>query len=258
MKVYTLKPEVFQQEKRKVIRRSVIIFLLLLAAASVAGLLALWSGRDQADSADGFLPVWSAFVLIGVFALYGAYRGMRRSLRILKDGWDSYELGFGEDFVLKKQANMPEVEIGRDEIIRVQEATSKGTPNGLVIRTADRHRFISVPVALDGYEEVKGKLADWQPVEPLSTVKYRYLQILIWLFMPASFLVIFLSRNEWLVLGAGIILVTFMGFVIFELYRSRNIDPRAKNLRFMVVATIGLIVIVVLRVYALVGHLQKQ
>jgi len=258
MKVYTLKPEVFQREKRKVVRRSIILSLLLLAAASVAGLLAVWSESKQADSADGFLPVWSTFVFIGVLVLYGAYRGMRRSLRILKDGWDSYELGLGDDFVLKKQANMPEVEIGRDEITGVQEATSKGAPNGLVIRTADRHLFISVPAALDGYDEVKAKLADWRPVEPLSTAKYRYLQILIWLLMPASFLVIFLSRNEWLVLGVGVILVTFMGFVVIELYRSKNIDPRAKNLRFMIGATIGLIVIVALRVYALVAHLQKQ
>jgi len=49
-----------------------------------------------------------------------------------------------------------------------------------------------------------------------------------------------------------------MGFVVIELYRSKNIDPRAKNLRFMIGATIGLIVIVALRVYALVAHLQKQ
>jgi len=35
MKVYTLKPEVFQREKRKVVRRSIILSLLLLAAASV-------------------------------------------------------------------------------------------------------------------------------------------------------------------------------------------------------------------------------
>jgi hypothetical protein len=258
MKVYTLKPEGFQRERRKAITRGIVWSVLLSAIAFIAGLFGLASENDQGASADGKVPVWPLLVFIAVCVPYGAFRGIRRSLRILREGWDSYELGLGDDFVLKKQANMPEIEIGRDEITRVQEASSKGIPNGLVIRTADRQCFISVPVALDGYDEVKYQLGHWHQLEALSTLKYLALQILVWLLIPAALLVIFVSRNEWLVLAVGIMLITFMGFAIVELRRSMNVDSRAKNLRFMILATIVLIVMVVLRVYALVAHLQRQ
>jgi hypothetical protein len=153
---------------------------------------------------------------------------------------------------------MPDVEIGRHESTKIHEAPPNGTPNGLVIRTAERQRFINIPVALDGYDEVKDQLGHWQQIEPLSTKKYLGLQTLIWLLVPAAYLVMFISRNAWLVLTVGILLIALMGFAVVELRRSMNVDSRVKNMKIMVFGFIVLIVIIVVRVYVLVAHVERQ
>ena len=255
MKVYTLRPEGFKREGRKAIIRGVIFYSLMLAF--MAGFLWYLSG-DQSPFAFKDVPVWPLCVFIAALILYTAVRAIRRALRILRDGWDSYELGLGEDFVLKKQVNMPEVEIGRDEVIRIQEARTNEAPDSLVIRSADSRRFIIVPTALDGYAEVKDQLGHWRQIEPLSTRKYVALQILLWMLVPAGYLVILMSQNLWLVLIVGILMMALVGWGMIELRRAMNVDSRVKNLRLVVFAIMVLTVITTVRVCVLVANLKRR
>lgn len=209
-KIYSLKPEGFEPLKRKLILRGIGVGLL---ASGTVFAIQLLTGKLS-------LPVLALALPIIVFALV---RGIRRGLNMQRDGWSSYRLVVADDFVIKQQANMPDVEIELGEIAKLIQ-----THAGIEIKTRDRLRVILVSSSLDGYDEVTTTLRQWRDFEDESsrTRQQQLLLALVVLCECAALAAVMISQEAIIVLPSGIFVIATMVWGYLELKRSPNVDAR--------------------------------
>ena len=212
-KIYCLKPEGFGRLERKLVLRGIVVGLV-----AVGTVFAI-----QLATAKLSLLVMALALPIIVFALAS---GIRRGLNMQRDGWSSYRLVLADDFVIKQQANMPDVEIGRGEIAKLIQ-----THAGIEIKTRDRLRVILVPASLDGYDEVTTTLQEWRDFEDESSRSRRrqWLLALVVLVEGTAFAAVMISGKAIVVLPSGIFVITTMVWGYLELKRSPNVDARLKK-----------------------------
>jgi hypothetical protein len=160
------------------------------------------------------------------FLLVSSIVGVRRGRKILDENLTSYQLLVGSDSVIKRQAKFPDIEIHREQIIKVEEKS--GT--GLFIRTADKKSFINVPEGLEGMDELKGTLSKWISPDSVISSKERgtILQVMALLSFGLAFAILWLSTNLVLVIAAGIFLIVYTIWGSVSLLRKREIDARVK------------------------------
>ena len=106
----------------------------------------------RSGSIVSFLP--SLFLIL--FLLGAMVPGVRNGLKRNRQSWDSYELVIGEDFLIRRIADFPDLEIQRHEVTVIKES-----PKGLRVQTKLRDRSIGIASALVGYEDAKERLSSW-------------------------------------------------------------------------------------------------
>ena len=212
-KIYSLRPGGFEPLKRKLILRGIGVGLL---ASGTVFAIQLLTGKLS-------LPVLGLALPIIVFALV---RGIRRGLNLQRDAWSSYRSVVAGDFVIKQQANMPDVEIERGEIAKLIQ-----THAGIEIKTRDRLRVILVSSSLDGYDEVTTTLRQWRAFEDESsqTRQRQLLLALVVLFECAALAAVMISQKTIVVLPSGMFVIATMVWGYLELNRSPNVDARLKK-----------------------------
>src|SRR5260370_41183945 len=87
-------------------------------------------------------------LLIGALAS-GLLKGMKQN----REAWNTYELIIGEDFLIRRIKNFPELEIRRDEITSMKES-----PAGLQVERGSRNRTIGIASSLVDYEDSRTRL----------------------------------------------------------------------------------------------------
>jgi hypothetical protein len=123
---------------------TVVLALLLVLAACGAGLR---EGRGV-----GALAVPIGLLLVLVVWSY------RRRVATLRARWAAFELVLEEDALLREVPGMPPMRLAREDVVSVEEH-----PLGLVVR--DRgERALAVPRELDGYADLRERLAAWSPI----------------------------------------------------------------------------------------------
>jgi hypothetical protein len=213
MKIYLLSPQSIERAKRKAVIRGVVLGGFALALGLVpsvaAGLISI-----------GPLVMAIPIILVSIFI------GIRRGLKILDENLKSYQLLVSSDSVVKRQGRLPDVEIHRERITRVEE--KPGT--GLYIRTADKKSFINVPEGLEGMNELKETLSKWRPPDSIISSKERgpLLLAVALLSFGLAFATLWLSTNLALVMAAGIFLIVYTVWGSVALSRRQDVDARLK------------------------------
>jgi hypothetical protein len=137
----------------------------------------------------GHAPLWPLCAVYGLlmFLATASLRGLGR----WKDQWRSYELVLDEDRIQQIERGGVTLTLLKTEVTRLLETRDLG----MAIQTQDPRRSIWAPSALNGYEELRARLAAWAPVEespqsdPQSSIHgHRAVQ---WIFAlyPAALLV---------------------------------------------------------------------
>lgn len=213
MKIYVLSPQSIERAKRKAVIRGVVLGGFALALGLVPSV------------AVGLISIGPLVIAIPIM-LVSLVIGIRRALKILDENLKSYQLLVSSDSVIKRQGRLPDVEIHREQITRVEE--KPGT--GLFIRIADKKSFINVPEGLEGMDELKETLSNWRPPDSIISSKERgpLLLAVALLSFGLAFATLWLSTNLALVIAAGIFLIVYMAWGSVVLLRRRDIDPRVK------------------------------
>jgi hypothetical protein len=212
MKIYVLPPESIERAKRKALIRSLVFSGFTLPLALVGPVTA------------GFISVGALVIVIPII-MATIVIGFRRGFKILDENLKSYQLLVSSDSVVKRQCNLPDVEIHREQITRVDE--KPGT--GLFIRTVDKRSFINVPEGLEGMNELKETLSEWRPSDSIISSEERG-PLLFWgalILFGLALITLWLSTNLALVIAAGLYLTILM-ILSFVLQRRRHVDPRTK------------------------------
>jgi hypothetical protein len=161
VRTYHLPPEGYMATRNKVLKLSIvasagpILFALFLAYKMFGQ---TWHRNSIASLLSTVIFV---LIIFGATAL-GLRKGMKRG----QESWDSFELVVGEDFVLRRKKDFPDLEIQRHEVTRIRESA-----NGLSVETKLRDRAIGIPRALTDYEAARERLCRWMPlvhVQPLG------------------------------------------------------------------------------------------
>jgi hypothetical protein len=213
MKIYVLSPQSIKREKRKALTRgSILMAFSLVLPLGVLTATGLLSGLGLVFA----IPL----------ALVSGIISVRRGWKILDENLTSYQLLVGPDSVVKRQGRIPDIEIHREKIAKIEE--KPGT--GLFIRTGDKKSFINVPEGLEGVDELKETLSKWLRPDSIISSKERgpILQAVALLSFGIAFAVLWLSTNLALVIVAGTFLIVYFIWGSVHLRGRKDIDARAK------------------------------
>lgn len=212
MESYTLAPEGFNKIKRRLIGMFLFIFSLITATYFY------FSVSKDAES-QSQPPSLAINLIVLVFFLVIMLPMALNTIRQQKRRWLAYRLTFSPTVITKEEGDLPTVTIPVEQIMRLEEVPG----DELWIKTKQRNVFIAVPASLNGYEQVKARLAQIREIEqkPRHTIPLRLLLafpfgvFVVWLMY-----VVMRSQNASFVLPVGALLALLFGWSLKEMQRS--------------------------------------
>jgi hypothetical protein len=180
--------------KAQLRRRTYVMYAISGAAVITFGLWTI-SSRPAEDRLAYLFP---AIIVAGIIG----FMGYRQVLQV-RPLQDSVQIVLGEDFIIRRQANMPEVRLPRGEVTHLIE-----TQEGLVVHTSTPGRQLYVPrqLAPNDYAAVRAQLVPWAPLKPAG-VMGRLNAVGVHIAFLAAFTVFFLSNSLWIVIPVGLALL---------------------------------------------------
>jgi FtsH-binding integral membrane protein len=242
-KTYRLRPELFEPEKVRLMRGFYSAFLMALIAALMLSIRSVsFSPGPQLVIALAFVTVAAFFTIsIGFWSIF-------RSLRLRKELWQSFELTLTENGITRRASDHNDFTVPRSEVAGFDETAGRG----FFIKTTDRHHYIYVPAALEGYDELKGRLAEWRPFPPARSHEP------IWrspFFVGASCLaawsVLWYSRDREYVTLAAFVLLTFLLATFIGVLLSPRVSRTIKRTSWLYLAVAALALVRIYTVFRL-------
>lgn len=166
-----------------------------------------------------------------------------RSLRIQKTGLDSYELTVDEGMIVRKQDELPEVAIQRDQVTGIHETAGVG----MLVMTGDCYKYIFIPVMLDNYDEVRDELKEWKAIEIMPDRKILSRPLPAAIVFSVSLMTTILAEDIGLFLPAGLLLVSLLVYTLFELHIDIDVSSRVKRKRLITKGLVLSVSILILR-----------
>ena len=119
VRTYRLAPEGPNAARNKSLGQRIGLF-----AGTVVFLLVLqykqFGDSWQTGSVVSVLPSLLVFLFVLGAIAFGAKKGLKRN----QESWDSYELVIGEDFLIRRIKDFPELEIQRHEVTAIRESAT--------------------------------------------------------------------------------------------------------------------------------------
>lgn len=225
-RTYRLAPEGFSAARNRLLRQravlfvGVVVFLLVLAYKELGQ---TW----ERDSITSLLPAF-LFVLF----VFGALAvGLRKGIKRNQESWDSFELVVGDDSVIRRIKDFPELEIQRHEVTRIRE-----TAAGLCLETKLKDRTIGIARALVDYEDARGRLSRWMP--PVNEPQQGWTAPIRWMWVyPVITLILFavfyMTTSNWLIVATGVPLLIGLSVAIWLIRRSVQVSAQMKRLSLL-------------------------
>jgi hypothetical protein len=152
---YWLQPSTLRDAERKQFRSSLPQFLVMLLVVLLPTFFVARSNRS----------LLIVFLLLD--ALYIAYIGavtIPRMRRRLAKCWDTYVLEIGPDYLLRQQADTPEIRMSFSEVKRIEHLPERY----LRVIGNTKRDVIGIPEGLDDFSDVLLELSNVFPAKRLS------------------------------------------------------------------------------------------
>jgi hypothetical protein len=149
-------PEVYRQSMQKLplaqwrARRFAVLSLVLATTAVTAAIS--WLVEDPHDAIDGALIIGSIGLVAVPYVMWRAGQRVRRH-------YNAFELSIGADHVRIAAKGSGRVTFRKDEIMSLSEGAS-----GLVVHTSQPGVVVQVPLTVEGYPDVRSRLAGARPI----------------------------------------------------------------------------------------------
>lgn len=227
-RTYHLDPEGSAAARNRLLRQRAVLFVGLAVFLLVLAYKQLGQTWER-DSITSLLPAF-LFVLLG---LGGLAVGLRKGIKRNQESWASFELVVGEDSVIRRIKDFPELEIQRHEVTRIRE-----TAAGLCVETKLKDRTIAIARALIDYEDARERLSRWMPPvnEPpqgwTAPIRWMWVYPLITLILFAVF---YMTTSSWLIVATGVPLLIGLCVAIWFIRRSVQVSAQMKRLSLLTV-----------------------
>jgi hypothetical protein len=230
------------EEKR--IQISCVPTLALVVAVTTVVFIALGISKGATPKL-----MMSYGLMMAAYIAYLVIWYPRRMMRRLIRCWETYELEIGPDYLLRRQADIPDLRVQFDEVQAVERVQGRH----LLVIGKSKGRVIIIPEGIDQFDSVLKTISSLCPVR-VRTIeqwqKYRALMaaglllyvVMLWTTSPL--VVIPLS----LVMGSAIV------WVFFWIQRNPNVLPSTKRIAWVYWLFFAMCVV---KLFAAVGGIGK-
>lgn len=225
-RTYRLAPEGYTAARNRLLRQRIVLFAAVILFAFVL-VYKMFGQTWQWGSIRSLLPSFLCFLIISGALASGLRKGLKRN----QESWNSFELVVGEDFVIRKIKDFPELEIQRHEVTAIKE-----TPTGLYVKTKLSDRTIGIARALVDYDDAKERLSSWMPLMHEHPRGWTAATRWVWVFPLITILLFalcFLSTNSWVVVGTGVPLLIGLSVSIWLTRRSVQTSAHMKRISLL-------------------------
>ncbi|HKV82613.1 MAG TPA: hypothetical protein VJP02_30975 [Candidatus Sulfotelmatobacter sp.] len=214
---YRLLPAALPAEE-KLIRTAYVPTLLLVVAVStiVFVVLGTWKGATQKLLLEYglFMTAYMAYV-----AFWSPLRMKRRLIKY----WGTYDLEMGPDYLLRRQADLPDLRLDFSEVSAVAHVP------GRYLRVVGKRggQVISIPEGIEQFDQVLVAVSSIRPVELQRVQEWQKYRI----FMAAAlimFVTMLWSTSPVVVIPLSITMGAVIVWTVFWIRRNPNLRRRTK------------------------------
>ena len=204
------------------IKKEIILRTVLFAILSTGAGLTISHYNSSNHSNDFIIYLFLIPIIICVLA-YGINKGIKRQ----KEIFESYKLTITDNEVIREQANTPTIVIPNNSIKSIKK-NSNGT---LTIIGTNPTKTIGVPPQLENFKKLSQLLSDFSPINDSSNMSFihKYKGILVSLIMILLMIAVYTSTNKLIVGLSGAILTLGLGYSLYLIQISKNIDRKTKK-----------------------------
>jgi hypothetical protein len=228
VRTYHFPPEEYVTARNKLLKQRAVVFAGIILFVFVLAYKMFGEILHEDSIASLLPPIVFALIVSGMLVM-GVQKGIKRH----KESWDSFELVVGEDFVIRRIKDFPELEIQRREVIRIRETTTD-----LYVETQAKDRTIGIARTLTDYKDARDRLSRWMPLVQEPPRKWTAPTRWIWmapLITVILFAFCFMSTNNLVVVAAGLPLAIWLSVSMWILRRSVQVSAHMKRLSLLTV-----------------------
>jgi hypothetical protein len=226
VRTYHLALEGFRAARNRLLKQKIAVFVaifLFLLALAYREFGETW----QRDSVVSLIPTFVFLLIVSGALAVGFRKGIKRN----QESWDSFELVVGDDFVIRRIKDFPELEIQQHEVTAIRESAV-----GLHVETNLKDRTIGIATALIDYADVKERLSRWAPVQQLQQGRLTASR---WMWgLPVIFVVLFgifyMATKSWVILATGAPLLAVLSWSIWSIRQSVQVSAHMRRLSLLV------------------------
>lgn len=205
-------------EKR--IRTSYVPTLVLVIAASTVVFVALGLSKGATPkSMMTYGLVMTAYIVCIV--IWYPRRMRRRLIRC----WETYDLEIGHDYLVRRQADLPDLRLQFNDVQAVEQV------KGEYLRVIGRSKghVIAIPESMDQFAEVLNRVSSICPVRVRTLEEWEKHR----LFMGAAlllFMIMLWATSTVVVIPLSLVMGFTIGWIFFWFRRNASISERAKRI----------------------------
>ncbi len=238
---YRLTPESLPAAEQMVRNRQLVPYLVIVAALILISTFLGFRGGNN---------VFVSAIITGLFLTYIFFIVPRRTRRVLSRCWSSYALEIGPDYLLRQQADTPDLRLAFSEIKRIERRPDEYVR---VIGTK-RMQIIGIPHGIERFDEVWQTIGQLAPVTEHASDQYL-LRNLITAAFGVGFLGMLWSTSPRIVFPLAAALGGVLIWRMIVVRRSPNVSRQTKRAVWVYAWVIFL---VVLKVFSVISQFMKH
>jgi len=168
-------------------------------------------------------------VIMAAYASVVAFWLPARMGRKLARSWETYVLEIGPDYLLRRQCDLPDLRIDFSEVQTVQSVPGRY----LRISGTPRSQIITVPEAIEGYEEILQAVGGLCAVEVQRLEFWQKNRLLMGIGL-VGFPVMLWAESARIVIPLSLFLIALIAWMLIWAKRSPNLRTRTKWLMLVI------------------------
>jgi hypothetical protein len=216
MEQFKIRKDGFKEIRKVMLVKAIPILLF----ATSGGLAIAYLNSNEEQSDVNVFP-FVIPLMLGALA-FGLYRGVNRQ----KEIFDSYVLTLDNNCITREQHNTQTITISNNGIIDI----IKNSNGSFTIEGNSTVNVISIPSQIEDYEKLEKLLFEIRQISTIESKpflqKFNALFSILTIGLMAA---VYISKDKIIVSVAGTVLLPILGYSLFEVQRSKNIDRKTKK-----------------------------
>lgn len=234
--IFKIRATGFKEIKKQLIIKSLPLLLISVAFGVT---IAFFNTKEKKDLLI-VLPIIIPILIFGIG--YGLFIGLKRQKQLFQ----SFNLIFSENNVIREQINTPSINIQFGDV----KSIIKNKNGSYVIKGKTTTQTILIPAQIDNYENLEMLFNQIKPIEEFSqpTFDEKY-KIPVLIFTLLCMAIVYISFNKILVGICGLIVSGLLIRSFIQIKINNNIDNKTKRIGYYsLLVLVSIVVVTIMKV----------